>query len=220
MNIKVKLLLKTFRVGGREGTERSDLPVFFAKLLDGSFLILPASTFKGILRRSAERAIMSLKLNEETAVKLIDAYNCLFGTANYFSLEYSHETRKVFLKPDKRVVTFPSILRFRIEPIKVNELKIKRRVSIRVNNKLLSVEKNALWDYEFISVSFIDVNLIFTREINKYEKLLLYFALNNLKYESIGGLGSRGIGLIENVKIMNEDFEKEAKMIAQEVKLT
>ncbi|MGC9202820.1 MAG: RAMP superfamily CRISPR-associated protein [Thermoproteota archaeon] len=189
-------------------------------MLDGSFLILPASTFKGILRRSAERAIMSLKLNEETAVKLIDAYNCLFGATNYFSLEYSHETRKVFLKPDKRVVTFPSILRFRIEPMKVNELKIKRRVSIRVNNKLLSVEKNALWDYEFISVSFIDVNLIFTREINKYEKLLLYFALNNLKYESIGGLGSRGIGLIENVKIMNEDFEKEAKMIAQEVKLT
>lgn|GEM_PF-2210149 len=217
MNVKVRLYIKSIRVGSREGTERSDLPAFFAKLLDGNFSVLPASTFKGILRRSAEKAIMSYKLSKEIAEKLIEAYNHLFGVTSYFSLTYDIEAKKVLLKPIKNEVTSPSILRFQVEPIKTSELKIKRRASIRVNDKLLSVEKNALWDYEFISVDFVDVNIISTREINKYEKLLLYFALNNLKYDSIGGFGSRGIGLIEDVKILDSNFETEAKSIAKEV---
>jgi len=214
--LKVKLYIQNIRIGCREGTERSDLPVFLVKLGNGESLGFTASAFKGLLRRAAEKVLILGKFSKDLSEKLIDAYKSLFGESTYFNLKYDDKYEDIILTASENKSPTQSKLRFLVEPIPGNT-NIQRRASIRVNDRFLSVERGALWDYEFLSVDTIDVNIISTKDTNKYEKMLLYLALTNLKYESIGGFGSRGIGIVEEVKILDEEFLREAKSIVNEV---
>jgi CRISPR/Cas system CSM-associated protein Csm3 (group 7 of RAMP superfamily) len=83
------------------------------------------------------------------------------------------------------------------------------RTSIRIDGRYGSVEEGGLWNYECVdgdSPIKLGFNLDFLYPIDELKAGLLLAGLRLLRYEHIGGFGSRGMGLIEEVGVEPDSF--------------
>ena len=84
------------------------------------------------------------------------------------------------------------------------EGKVRKQVrfGIKINRELGTVEKGALYSYEIIpSRVYVTFDIYPIVELTKEEKECLRNALLLMKYSTIGWGGSKGIGIIEEVKL-------------------
>jgi CRISPR type III-B/RAMP module RAMP protein Cmr1 len=81
------------------------------------------------------------------------------------------------------------------------------RFGIKIDPKFGSVESGHLFSYEYLAVDSLRFSIRPVFPLNKKEALLIYCALNFLRFESLGGFGSRGLGLIEDVCISEKFVE-------------
>jgi CRISPR type III-B/RAMP module RAMP protein Cmr1 len=75
---------------------------------------------------------------------------------------------------------------------------------IKTDPQFGSVKYGHLFSYEYIPVETLKFSVKPLLPLNDKEVLLIYYSLNFLRYESLGGFGSRGFGLIEDVIISDE----------------
>jgi len=84
----------------------------------------------------------------------------------------------------------------------VGNLKKQVRYGIKINKELGTVEKGALFSYELIPSRLDIVFEVRTIvDLSKEEKECLKNAILLMKYSTIGWGGSRGIGVVEEVKL-------------------
>lgn len=81
------------------------------------------------------------------------------------------------------------------------------RYGIKIDPFTGSVRHGHLFSYSFSEVERIKFRLKPIVKITKEEAKILYYGLNYLRYDTIGGFGSRGMGLIEEVEI-DSNFRK------------
>lgn len=81
------------------------------------------------------------------------------------------------------------------------------RYGIKINPLYNSVEQKHLFSYSFLEVEEIRFALKPIMSLSKEEAKLILFALNYLRYDTVGGFGSRGMGLIEEVEV-DEKFKE------------
>jgi len=77
---------------------------------------------------------------------------------------------------------------------------ICRRYGIKID-KFSSVKHGHLFSYEYILVEILKFSIKPLLPLSDKEALMIYYSLNFLRYESLGGFGSRGFGLIEGVHL-------------------
>ena len=185
----------SFHIGGTEYSPNSvDLPILkqYSPALKRKIPIIPPSSFKGILRSSVEKAARySLKSNiDETIISL-------FGSP---------------LGSTRGARTIPGVLQ--VYPSlsctpQITDDMIRTRTSIRVDRKYGSVVSGSLWQYEFVSSETpitIGYDIHFLYPLRNLAAAVLLAGIRLLRYDFIGGLGSRGLGLITNVEIKPTDF--------------
>ncbi|MEM3795736.1 MAG: RAMP superfamily CRISPR-associated protein [Archaeoglobaceae archaeon] len=76
-----------------------------------------------------------------------------------------------------------------------------KRFGIKIHPFLGSVEEQHLVSYKFMSLESLSFKIKPLLGLSEEEARLLLFCLNYLRYETLGGFGSRGIGLIEDVEV-------------------
>ncbi|MEM2865484.1 MAG: RAMP superfamily CRISPR-associated protein [Candidatus Bathyarchaeia archaeon] len=203
------------RVGaGAGGTGDVDLPVLKAPLRDEGgetreTPIIPASTFKGLLRNSVRRLIGSLHLGEEAS----RAFQQLFGSNP--PLQGSGEgTAEGCIG----ISAGPPIWEA------LGDTCLDVRTSTGIDGRYGSVKEGRLWQYECVygrSPIKLSFNLYFLYPIDGLKAGLLLAGLRLLRYEHVGGFGSKGMGLIEEVDVKPESFrvfaEKSLKKLLGEV---
>ncbi|MEM0214499.1 MAG: RAMP superfamily CRISPR-associated protein [Archaeoglobaceae archaeon] len=81
------------------------------------------------------------------------------------------------------------------------------RHGIKIDPLLGSVKHGHLFSYSFLEIEEIKFILRPLIKITREEAKILYYGLNYLRYDTIGGFGSKGMGLIEDVEI-DENFKK------------
>lgn len=86
------------------------------------------------------------------------------------------------------------------------ELKLVR-YGIKIDPFTGSVKHGHLFSYSFLEIERIKFTLKPIIGITREEAKLLYYGLNYLRYDTIGGFGSKGMGLVEDVEI-DDDFRK------------
>lgn len=139
--------------------------------------IFAASGIKGVLRKSALRVVKSIE-KFKGFEKIIAE---VFGDENVEG--------KIQIQIEE--TSFDKLVRF----------------GIRINRKTNSVEEGKLFSYQLISIKEIKFKIRPTVPLRKEEALLLFMALNFLRFDAIGGFASRGIGIVENLEI-DEKFRK------------
>uniref|UniRef100_A0A7C3RDW5 CRISPR type III-associated protein domain-containing protein n=1 Tax=Archaeoglobus fulgidus TaxID=2234 RepID=A0A7C3RDW5_ARCFL len=83
----------------------------------------------------------------------------------------------------------------------------EKRYGVKIDPSTSSVKSGHLFSYNFLTLDELCFTLRPLLGFKKDEAEFLFYALNYLRYETLGGFGSRGIGLIEDVEIC-EDFLK------------
>jgi hypothetical protein len=83
----------------------------------------------------------------------------------------------------------------------------EKRYGIKIDPSFGSVKSGHLFSYSFLILDELNFAIRPILELRREEAEFLLYALNYLRYESLGGFGSRGMGLIEDVEIC-EDFLK------------
>ncbi len=79
------------------------------------------------------------------------------------------------------------------------------RYGIKIDSNTSSVMSGHLFSYTFYELEEVKFSIKPTIKLTKDEAKLLYYAINYLRFDSVGGFGSRGLGLIEDVEI-DEEF--------------
>ena len=96
----------------------------------------------------------------------------------------------------------------KVQVIMLNSAGEKRiRHGIKIDPRFLSVSHGHLFSYEYTTIERLSFVLRPVFRLSVEEAKFLYYTLNFLRYESIGGFGSRGIGLIEDLEIQREFVE-------------
>jgi len=96
----------------------------------------------------------------------------------------------------------------KVQVIVLNSAGEKRiRYGIKIDLRLLSASHGHLFSYEYTTIERLNFVLKPVFRLSVEEAKFLYYTLNFLRYESIGGFGSRGIGLIEDLEIQREFVE-------------
>lgn len=78
---------------------------------------------------------------------------------------------------------------------------VNKRFGVKIDPRLGSVKEEHLFSYKFVALERLKFKIKPLVELSEEEAKFLFYCLNYLRYESLGGFGSRGIGLIEDVKI-------------------
>ena len=76
-----------------------------------------------------------------------------------------------------------------------------KRYGIKIDPKFGSAKSGHLFLYEYLPIEILKFSIKPILPLNAKEALLIYCSLNFLRYESLGGFGSRGFGLIEDVQV-------------------
>ena len=186
------------RVGrGRGGTLETDLPVTHEQreeVIGRELKVIqrtsiPVSSFKGLVRNTVNRIMVTLKLNTEAEFTNLFGSEPKYGTA-------TKRGKLVFSTNRSRKHTLPA------KPL--------RRKGIRIDDSFSSVKKGALWEYEILETKDRKVDLEFIISslypMSGLESALLLAGLRALKYESFGGFGSRGMGIVTNVLVEPKEF--------------
>jgi hypothetical protein len=170
-----------FRIGAGESSLEVSLPLV-KKIECGANLV---SSFRGVLRKSVKKMIASTKLSKLSGVE-----ENLFGSWISKRGEETTEGKLHFqlvdFKPGKKI----------------------SRTGIRMDNKFNSVQAQALFIYE--SIEGGDTGNILTFKITplfpltEEEVAVLLAGLNGLYYDNIGGFASRGMGIIDSLKVSKE----------------
>jgi len=79
-----------------------------------------------------------------------------------------------------------------------------KRYGIKIDPNFGSVKSGHLFLYEYTPIEILKFSIKPILPLNAKEALLIYCSLNFLRYESLGGFGSRGFGLIENVRVSDK----------------
>ncbi len=79
-----------------------------------------------------------------------------------------------------------------------------KRYGIKIDPKFGSVKSGHLFLYEYMPIEILKFSIKPILPLNAKEALLIYCSLNFLRYESLGGFGSRGFGLIEDVRVSDK----------------
>ncbi len=87
-----------------------------------------------------------------------------------------------------------------------------KRYGIKIDPKFGSVKHGHLFSYEYIPVETLKFSIKPLLPLSDKETLLIYYSLNFLRYESLGGFGSRGFGLIEGVRLSDKFKEYISKL--------
>lgn len=87
-----------------------------------------------------------------------------------------------------------------------------KRYGIKVDPKFGSVKHGHLFSYEYLPVKILKFSIKPLLPLSDREALLIYYSLNFLRYESLGGFGSRGFGLIEDVRLSDKFKEYISKL--------
>lgn len=188
------------RIGAGRGGTDVELPVLKAQRRGDSFTIdrpiVPASTFKGLLRHGVDRILESFQLDKSAR----EESKRLFGDKPPESTRPGMRTQEGLLKVAACSENISSL----------SKAQAHTRTAIRQDSRYGSVEKGALWNYEFISNEtgriILRFNLRFTFPITKLMAGLILGGLRLLTNETLGGFGSRGMGIIEEVMIESKDF--------------
>ncbi len=83
----------------------------------------------------------------------------------------------------------------------------EKRYGIKIDPSTGSVKSGHLFSYNFLTLDELYFTIRPLLGLKEDEAKFLFYALNYLRYETLGGFGSRGMGLIEDVEIC-EDFLK------------
>jgi len=83
----------------------------------------------------------------------------------------------------------------------------EKRYGIKIDPSFGSVKSGHLFSYSFLILDELNFAIRPVLGLRREEAEFLLYALNYLRYESLGGFGSRGMGLIEDVEICG-DFLK------------
>ena len=94
--------------------------------------------------------------------------------------------------------------------------KFQIRTGIRVSRETMSVEKEALFNYEMAYADQANF-IISVYSLTHMEKAFLLACINTMIYSSIGGKGTSGAGIILKIVIKNKDFEKNAKIDLEKI---
>lgn len=181
--IVVSLKVRNFRVGSQSKYLDKDEQKEKGERREVDLEALPlkytASSIKGLLKKSTSRALKSLKSNSELKSDLLE---------------------EIFGKEDREG---------KIQIVVQNSDSQKRflRYGIKINPMTGSVEHGHLFSYSYFEVEKIDFSIRPLTKITKEEAKIIFYGLNYLRYETFGGFGSRGLGLIEDVEI-DRDFRK------------
>lgn len=202
VNLRIK---KPIRIGGtKQGLSRIDLPLLKRHDNDGySTPVVPSSSFKGVLRASSERAVAHLVL-EETSKPLLELFGSPItdtsGRETQQGLVLVYQAKKNDDSLEKNMVS--------------------TRTSISINNEFGTNTTGSLWQYEFIEpieqlVLGFEVHFLFP--INPIQAAVLLAGIRFLKYGFIGGMNSRGMGLISSISIEPSDFVDFAEPTLREI---
>ncbi|MEM0203756.1 MAG: RAMP superfamily CRISPR-associated protein [Archaeoglobaceae archaeon] len=82
-----------------------------------------------------------------------------------------------------------------------------KRFGIKIDPLFGSVKEKHLFSYKFLTVDYLKFKIKPLIKLSEEEAEFLFHCLNYLRYETIGGFGSRGIGLIEDVEV-DERFRR------------
>lgn len=166
----------------RGHTDSQDVTNFYVDLkalyikdpTTGRILVIPGSSLKGLIRRN----LKTLGVNKNTIESLLGS-------------EFNDLTERS--SPGKVSIGWGYI---------PNESLKRTRYGIRVNGKLGIVEKGALYSYELL---LGDIEVMFDiyeiAPLKGEEKKELAKALKLLRFSTLGWGGSRGIGIIAEVKL-------------------
>lgn len=181
-SLDVTLIIRGgFRIGAGESSLEVSLPLV-KKIESGANLV---SGFRGILRKSVKKMMISTKLSKLSGIE-----DNLFGSWVSKSGEATTEGKLHFelveFKPGKRI----------------------SRTGIRINKKFHSVEAQALFTYEAIedgnTGNILKFKITPLFPMTEEEAAVLLAGLNGLRYDSIGGFASRGMGLIDSLNVSKE----------------
>ncbi|MEQ9715148.1 MAG: RAMP superfamily CRISPR-associated protein [Candidatus Asgardarchaeia archaeon] len=195
-----------FRIGGETDFRSAFLPLARNKSSKIPIsLVNMTSSFKGILRKSAMRFINSKILSQNNELKNM-LTNSLF---------------KLFGKSGKMQGT----IIFEFVGFEDTVLRIDIRPGIKINPVFGSIEEKHIFFYEYVYNSYNclkNIKLKFRMTplypLNEYDCILLFTAINGLRYDNIGGFNSRGGGFIENI-LVDENFTNRAKKIVNKLKV-
>jgi len=172
------------RIGGGSALAGSHLPVAREILEDSHYKtasINIVSSFRGVLRKSIRRVLSSIpQLNQKGAVE-----RSLFGGW----IEDSPSEGKI-------IVSF----------VDLGKHVVSERIGITVSDIFGSVISGRLFSYEFLEPlndDYIQLRFKITPvlPLNEVEGAVLLAGLRSLKYDSLGGFGSRGLGLITEIRL-------------------
>ncbi|RLI78841.1 hypothetical protein DRP05_05970 [Archaeoglobales archaeon] len=204
-DIDVKLQVKGLRIGGGMPKYNIDLPTLS--------IDYASSSIKGVLRKAARKVVNSIG-----GLGLDGVESEVFGNQNKEGkIQVSVRENIVEVNSTKFLVTEDKsgshILKCLVcgEEIKYSEAKqhlkvCKRRIrsGIKIDSKFGSVKSGHLFSYDYIPVKTLKFSIKPILPLSDKEALLIYYSLNFLRYESLGGFGSRGFGLIEDVCVSDK----------------
>jgi len=181
---------KCFRVGaGRTGLD-VDLPIVSVKSNGKSSHLCAnlSSSFRGILRKSVHGFLESTGLSERPGY--VGVEDSLFGSAPQIGYGQTKEGKLLIrLSNDAEEA----------------ELQTGKRTGVRVDFAFGSVVREALFTYEYLTNEKGSIKLSFTVSpsypLTDEESTALLAGINSLRYCGYGGFASRGMGIIEDVKI-------------------
>ena len=137
-----------------------------------------SSSIRGVLRKAARRVVNSINI-----LGLDGVEPEVFGSEN---------------KEGKIQIVMKK---------KSNTSSTCKRYGIKIDPKFGSVKHGHLFSYEYIPVETLNFSIKPLLPLSDKEALLIYCSLNFLRYESLGGFGSRGFGLIEDVCLPDKFIE-------------
>lgn len=203
-NIKVKLILnKSIHIGsGQNIDEIVDIPITSEFDENGKRIpIVYGTVLKGILRNIGYTVAIhlfpenakNLSNNYRSGVELEDSvknhpFHTLFGTD----------------KQDGKIMVSEGKIDYIKENIQEN---IGYKTGIHVHPYLQTVMHGALFTLEYVEVSSISFDIT-CLHLTEEEIGLLYGTINALKFHSIGGKRTTGMGIIEDVEILDENNSK------------
>ncbi len=190
------IIEKAFRVGSRISYDStSDLPVATVRARDGKRRpYLPPSSFKGIVRTACQKA---LSITQNDTLK--NAYIRIFGEEP--TKENRNKEGKIRIFETDETIDILSNIGLK---------SIQNRNGIRIDEKIGSVAYQSLFEFDFVELENslkLTYGIYPVLPITKDEAAILIAGLRLLKYDTIGGFGSRGFGIIRDVLIPKDFVE-------------
>nr|MDO8118450.1 hypothetical protein [Candidatus Sigynarchaeota archaeon] len=193
-SIHVIAWVDSLRIGGHAGRGVVDLPISREK---GSWISTNiASTFRGTLRRTCHVMLRSTSVQ----ISHEDPEMTLFGTYHGGNPQATSREGKI------KIV---------LRKLEASSGTCVTRNGIRIDPLTGSVETNALYNYEYIAKAAsqevrngiaLDFEIEIVPALDEIEAAVLLGSIQALKYASLGGFKSRGLGLIRDVEIKDADF--------------